>query len=82
VPIRACLDIAQPYCPCGHWGEHDDIRFGKSGFQQPLRHGLRGHSRAADGVGGTDFDELLEDVVRILPRDGIALSSRANGLRA
>jgi hypothetical protein len=62
--------------------EHDDIGARQSGIQQPLCHGLRCHRRAADGIGGIDFNQLFEDVVRILARDGIAVGCRADRLRA
>jgi hypothetical protein len=62
--------------------EHYDIGSRKSGIQQPLRHGLRCHRRAADGIGGIDFNQLFEDVVRILACDGIGVGCRADGLCA
>ena len=42
--------------------EDEDIFFGKPGVQQTLRHGFCGNCRIAHGIGGVDFDELLEDI--------------------
>ena len=40
-----------------------DVGGRKAGVEQTLGHGFGGDGGAADGVGGVDLDELLEDVV-------------------
>ena len=44
-----------------------EITVGKSGVAESLRHGFGGRTDIADRVGGIDFDELFEDVMRELP---------------
>ena len=41
-----------------------NILFVESGFPQPLGHGFGGGAHVADGVGGVDLDQLLEDLAR------------------
>jgi hypothetical protein len=39
------------------------VTLGESGVAKPLRDGVRGSGRIADGVGRVDLDELFIDVV-------------------
>ncbi len=59
--------------------QHDHVRLGKSRIEQTLRHGLSGHGGAAHRIGGVDFDELFEDVVRVLARNRVELRIRRGG---
>ena len=56
--------------------QHNHVRLRKSCIEQPLRHGLRRHGGAADRIGGVDFNELLENVMRVLARSRIDLRNR------
>ena len=38
----------------------------KTGIEQALGHGVCGNRGAADGIGGVDFNQLLENVARKL----------------
>src|SRR5579862_3950861 len=50
------------------WAEDLDVARGNSGVAEALGHGFAGGGRAADGIGGVDFDELAEDVASELTR--------------
>ena len=46
--------------------EHLDVARGKTGVEQALGHRVGGNGGAANRIGGIDFNELLENVVREL----------------
>jgi hypothetical protein len=45
-----------------------DIALGEACVTQTFGHGFRGGRHVANGIGGVDLNELLEDVVRQLLR--------------
>ncbi len=49
----------------------DKVGGRKAGVEEALAHGLSGGGDAANGIGGVNLDELLEDVVGELPGGGI-----------
>ena len=49
----------------------------KSGFTQPFGHRLRGRCHVSNGIGGVDFDQLPDDIVRKLLVLGPRLRGRA-----
>src|SRR5580693_712343 len=59
--------------------EHQDVARGKAGIEQAFCHGVSGNRGAADGIGGIDFNELLEDVARKLLGAVVQLSVRRTG---
>ncbi len=62
--------------------DHGDVGRRESGIEQSLRHRLRRHGGASDRIRGVDLDQLLEDVVRHLARDLVALRGGPRRLQA
>ena len=73
-PARAGAAQPRDQIPLARIGAQDfRVARGKSGVAQALRHGFGGGGRAANRIGGVDFDELLEYVARELLRRVIGL---------
>ena len=58
------------------WPEHLHVIAGKSRTAEPRRHRVSGGGRVAHRISRINFDQLLENVVRHLPRGRVRLSGQ------